>query len=181
MKIPFTKQKRLISKKQKSGENELVIENNVEILKKVSVLAESLCEDEGIELIHVEYQREPGGRILRLYVDKPGGVTLDDCSNISRQLSDLLDVHLENIMSYNLEVSSPGSDRPLGKLLDFEKFKKRSVKIKTTQPVDGKTKFKGIILGTSEDTVIILVNNKTIAIPFGKITKARLINYNGEN
>ena len=159
----------------------LSLDNNIKILNKVRVLAELLCEAEDMELVHVEYQREPSGRTLRLYIDKLGGVTLDDCTNISSQLSDILDVNLENIMSYNLEVSSPGPNRPLGKLLDFERFKKRLVKIRTMQPVEGKKNFKGVLLGTSEGTVKILVSDKTIMIPFEEITRAQLINYNGEN
>ena len=67
-----------------------------------------------MELIYVEYQREAGGRILRLYIDRPGGVTLDDCIYISRQSSDLLDVYLENTGPYRLEVSSPGTESTAG-------------------------------------------------------------------
>lgn len=181
MKAHRKKQKRLKPKKQEYHGKELFPRNNVEILAQVKILAEPLCEAEGMELVHVEYQREPGGRILRVYIDKSEGVTLDDCANINSQLSDILDVKLKNIMSYNLEVSSPGPDRPLGKLLDFERFKNRLAKIRTTQPIEGQNKFKGVLLGTSEGTVKILVNDKTIVIPFEEINRARLINYNGEN
>ncbi len=83
-------------------------------------IAEPLCLSEGLELVHIEFQREQAGRTLRLFLDKPGGVTLDDCVNISRQLSDLLDVSLdEETPPYNLEVSSPGVPRPLGKISDL--------------------------------------------------------------
>ncbi len=167
--------------------------NKEEIISRVRELTEPLCESEGFELVHVEYQWEPGGNILRLYIDKPdtykiGGVTLDDCVYISRQVSDLLDVDLlesgfEANMSYRLEVSSPGHDRPLGKKLDFERFKGRTVKIKITQPVEGqKTRLvKGVLLGISEGIVRLLVDNKTVAIPFQEIGRAQLIDYNGEN
>lgn len=144
-------------------------------------LAAPLCEAEGVELVHIEYQQETGGRILRLYIDKPGGVTLDDCVIVSRQLSDLLNVKIETEETYRLEVSSPGPDRPLGNALDFEKFKGNVAKIKTHQPVDGQKNFKGVLLGISEGTVKLLVNEKTVAIPFQEITKARLVNYYGEN
>lgn len=144
-------------------------------------LAAPLCEAEGVELVHIEYQQETGGRILRLYIDKPGGVTLDDCVIVSRQISDLLDVKIETEETYRLEVSSPGPDRPLGNALDFEKFKGNVAKIKTHQPVDGQKNFKGVLLGISEGTVKLLVNEKTVAIPFQEITKARLVNYYGEN
>ena len=98
------------------------------IVERVWQLAQPLCASEGVELVHVEYQREQGGRTLRLYLDKPGGVTLDDCAGISRHLGDLLDVSLETAASYRLEVSSPGSKRPLGRLEDFKRFAEDALK-----------------------------------------------------
>ena len=88
-------------------------ENEKVIIGRIEALAEPLCESEGLELVHVEYQREAGGRILRLYIDRSGGVSLDDCVSVSRQLNDLLDVKLEDIGPYTLEVTSPGPERPL--------------------------------------------------------------------
>ncbi len=117
------------------------------MITQANKLAASLCEAEGVELVHIEYQQETGGRILRLYIDKPGGVTLDDCVIVSRQLGDLLNVKLETEETYRLEVSSPGPDRPLGNALDFEKFKGNVAKIKTHQPVDGQKNFKGVLWG----------------------------------
>ena len=160
---------------------EAPLENLEDIIQKVKVLAEPLCEAEGMELVHVEFQREPVGRILRVYIDKPGRVTLDDCVLINRQLGDLLDVNLESEESYNLEVSSPGFDRPLGKKHDFEKFEGKTVRIKTCEPVDGQKNFKGILMGISGEIVKLSFDGKIIAIPFQKITKARLVGYNGEN
>lgn len=157
------------------------LESRAKMVTQANKLAAPLCEAEGVELVHIEYQQETGGRILRLYIDKPGGVTLDDCVIVSRQLSDLLNVKIETEETYRLEVSSPGPDRPLGNALDFEKFKGNVAKIKTHQPVDGQKNFKGVLLGISEGTVKLLVNEKTVAIPFQEITKARLVNYYGEN
>ena len=144
-------------------------------------LAEPLCQAEGLELVHVEYQRETAGRTLRIYIDKPGGVALDDCVRISRQLSDLLDVYTENSDSYRLEVSSSGPDRPLGRAHDFEKFKGNQVRIRTAQPIDGQKSFTGRLLGLTEGVVDLMITDKTVAIPFREIKKARLINHNGEN
>jgi len=139
-------------------------------------IAEPLCESEGIELVHLEYQREPGGRVLRLYIDKPGGITLDDCTHISRQLSDLLDVCTTMPETgYSLEVSSPGINRPLGKEIDFERFKGNTVKIRTANPIEGQKKFHGLLQGISEGMVCIKVNEKNIIVPFQEITKARLV------
>ena len=151
-----------------------------EIIKQVEALAEPLCDSEGLELVHVEYQRESAGRILRLYIDRAGGVTLDDCVNVSRQLNDLLDVYLDDIGPYNLEVTSPGPERPLSKLQDYERFKGRKAKIKTRQPVNEQKNFTGIILGVAAKQIKLLSNEKIVTIPFGDIAKARLVDIDGE-
>lgn len=157
-----------------------------EIVGRIKELAQPLCEVEGMELVYVECQRESAGMIIRLYIDRPGGVTLDDCVHISRQMNNFMDVDLkesdfESIGPCNLEVSSPGSNRPLGGRVDFERFKGQIAEIKIAKPVNGQKKFKGVLLGMSEETVELLINDKTIAIPFQEITRARLVNYNGEN
>ena len=137
-------------------------------------LLDPLCEAEGMELVHIECQREAGGRILRLYIDKPGGVTLDDCIHISRQSSDMIDVYLEDTGPFNLEVSSPGQNRPLGKKRDFDRFKGKRVNIKTTSPVGGKKKIHGVLLGISEDVVKVSMDDQIVDIPYNEIVKARL-------
>ena len=145
-----------------------------------TALASPLCESEGIELVHLEYQRESKGWILRLFIDKPGGVALDDCINVSRQMNDLLDVHLDEIGPYNLEVTSPGPDRPLVKAQDFEKFEGHLAKIKTVRPFDGQKNFKGVLMGIFREQVQLRVGQETIAIALKDISKARLVNYSGE-
>ena len=149
-------------------------DNIKKMIAKIKDLLEPMCTVEGMELVHLEFQREAGGRILRLYIDRPGGVTLDDCIHISRQSSDMLDVYLEDIGPYNLEVSSPGQNRPLGKKLDFDRFKGHLVNIRTIQPVLGKKKFKGILLGISEDMVKLSINDQAVVIPYHEIVMARL-------
>jgi len=150
------------------------------IIKQVEALANPLCESEGLELVHVEYQRESSGRILRLYIDRPQKVTLDDCINISRQLNDLLDVNLDDIGPYNLEVTSPGPERPLSKLRDYERFKGHRVKIRTIQPIDGQKNFTGIISGIAAEQINLLSNEETVVIAFDNISKARLADIDGE-
>jgi ribosome maturation factor RimP len=177
-------QEKKIKKRLKSGtkvrtQKSPAPENKEKILAQAWDLLEPLCETEDLELVHLEYQREAGGRILRLFIDRPGGVALDDCVRISRQASDLLDVYLENTGSYNLEVSSPGPNRPLGKRLDFDRFKGNRVKIKTAQSVDGQKKFKGILMGISEEMVELSVDGKTICIPYQEIITARLADWPG--
>lgn len=152
-----------------------------EVVKSVWQLAEPLCLSEGMELVQVEYQREPGGRILRIYIDRPGNVTLNDCTIISRQLSDMLDVYLDNSAPpYHLEVSSPGDQRPLSRLKDFERFKGRKAKIRIKTPMNGQRNFMGILEGCSNDTVHLKVGTEKIDVIYQNIAKAKLVNHNGE-
>ncbi len=145
------------------------------LLSQVWTLAGPLCEYEGVELVHVDYQRESRGRILRLYIDRAEGVTLDDCSQISRQVGDLLDVELEHAGPYSLEVSSPGIDRPISREKDFARYEGEEAQVKTTRPIDGRRHFKGILAGISDGTMKIRVDGGTVAIPFREIRSARLI------
>ena len=131
-------------------------------------------------MVHVEYQREPGGLTLRIFLDKPGGVTLDDCIDISRQLEDILDVHAPDGPPYRLEVSSPGFDRPVGKLNDFVRFAGHRAKIRLTTGVKGRRNFSGVLAGVIDEKVQLQVDDETVKLNFEDISRARLINYNGE-
>jgi len=150
-------------------------------VERVTRLAEPVCAAEGMELVHIEYQREPGGLTLRIYLDKPGGVALDDCVDISRQLEDLLDVHTHDMPPYRLEVSSPGSDRPVGKLKDFIRFEGQRAKIRLAVAVNGRKNFTGILAGVVNETIRLTLDKETVSLNFNDITRARLINYNGEH
>jgi len=152
-----------------------------DIIKATWGLAEPICSIEGMELVHIEYQREPAGRILRLYIDKPGGVSLGDCSAISTQLGDVLDLKLETGAPYTLEVSSPGLNRPVSRLADFEKFRGQTAKIKTDQSINGQKKFTGILTGIIGSDIQLQTETETVAIPYQDIIKARLVNYDGDN
>ncbi len=157
-------------------------EREREFARKVRELAEPVCDEEQIELVHVQFQREPGGRILRVYIDKPGGVEVNDCVRLSRQLSDLLDVYLETEFEYNLEISSPGADRPLGRLQDFERFKGSMARIKCAKAIDGQKNFKGVLLGVLNETIKLRsIDEKMWEIPFSEIVKARLVDNCGES
>lgn len=145
------------------------------VLAQARPLAESLCDAEGVELIQLQYQRERGGRILRLVIDRPGGVTLEDCASVSRELGDLLDVHLPDLGPYHLEVSSPGPHRPLQRAEDFERFRGQRVKIRTRRAVDGQKNFSGVLEGLSGQTVRINTGRATVAIPIDGISKAHLM------
>jgi len=152
-----------------------------DIVAKAWELAEPLCLSEGMELIHVEFQRESGGRILRLYIDKPGGVNVDDCATVSSQLGDILDIKLDTEFPYTLEVSSPGIDRPLSRISDFEKFTGNTAKIRTAYPINNQKNFKGVLRGVLDDNIALQTDTETVMIPFRDITKAKLVKLNGDN
>ncbi len=175
------KKKKSRVKKKDSLEQAAVILSDKTFLASVNRLAEPVCDAEGIELVHAEYQMEPGGKVLRLYIDKPDGIGIDDCAAISRQVSDLLDVYIESDHRYRLEVSSPGSNRPLTKPTDFKRFKGQLARIQSSRSIDGQKKFKGTLTDIKDGIVTLTVVEKSVAIPFEDITKARLINYSGEN
>ncbi len=155
--------------------------NQRDIVTRVWELADPLCASEGLELIHIEYQREPAGWVLRLYIEKPGGVTIDDCAAVSRQLGDILDIKLDTAFPYMLEVSSPGAQRPLSRLTDFEKFKGKAARIRTRRAIEGQKNFKGVLLGILGDNVLQMLDKETVAIPYQEITKARLVNNYGDD
>ncbi len=152
------------------------LKNKEEFIAQVKGLTEPLCEAHGMELVHIECRGESRGVILRIYIDRPGGITLDDCVFINRQLGDILDLHFDSSGSYSLEVSSPGHDRPLSKKLDFEKFRGKVARIKTIAPINGQKNFEGVLLDISEEAINISLDDKTVAIPFKEVKSARLVN-----
>lgn len=154
-------------------------ETQTMLVSKISTLAENLCGAEGMELVFVEFVREPAGRVLRIFVDKPGGLSLNDCVLVSRQLSDILDVDLEDIGPYSLEVSSPGLERPLWKARDYDRFKGRTAKIKTRIPVDGRKNFKGVLMGIIDEIVSLRIEGteRTVDISLNDISRARLVEH----
>ena len=169
-------------KRKFKKQNQPVQRKNAQaVIAESKALAGPLCESEGLELVHLEYQREPGGWILRLYIDKPGGVTLDDCATISHQMNDLLDIHLNEIGPYNLEVTSPGPDRPLGKPEDFERFKENLVRIRTFRPYEGQKNFKGVLMGLTGEQVNLKIGENTVQILLDDISRAQLVNFSGES
>ena len=118
-------------------------------------LAMPIISDKGFELVDVEYVKEAGEWYLRVYIDKPGGITIDDCELVSRSLSDLLDEKDFIKDAYILEVSSPGLDRPLKKDKDFARSLGKEVEIKTYKAVNKQKEFTGTLKAYDEDTVTI--------------------------
>jgi len=142
---------------------------------RVAPLAEKVAAREGCELVHVEYAHQSGRWILRLFIDRPEGITLEECSAVSRQMSAVLDVEDFIPHAYTLEVSSPGLDRPLRKGDDYRRFAGESVNIRTTAPVGGRRRFRGI-LEKFENEVVTVTDEagQVFEIPLEKVSKARL-------
>jgi len=129
----------------------------------------------GYELVEIEYQPNPKYGVLRIFIDQPEGIQLDDCQEVSNQVSALLDVEDPIPGHYNLEVSSPGLDRPLNKVEDFERFTGETVKIKTGMAIDGQRNFKGRLCGIEGDDITIEFDGKQVSLPLASIEKARLV------
>jgi ribosome maturation factor RimP len=152
----------------------------LDVASQVTMVAEQMLSSLGMELVDLEYTRQGRAMVLRLFIDKEGGVTLDDCAGVSRELSEVLDV--EDIIPdhYTLEVSSPGLDRPLKKIEDYEKYKGRLVKIRTFEPLpddagNKRKTFLGELKGLENGIVLLkLKEGQGAAIPFEKIAKANL-------
>jgi len=152
----------------------------IDVVARVTELAEPLAASLGLELAEVEYRQEGRQMVLRLYIDKDGGVALDDCSAVSRELTEILDVEDFIQGHYSLEVSSPGLNRPLKKPSDFERYTGRLVKIRTFEPLADdagniRKTFLGELLGLSDSIVRLKLNEgQTASIPLGKVAKANL-------
>jgi ribosome maturation factor RimP len=149
---------------------------NLDDLKeKLINMIEPLISDLGMELVDVELKRSKGRMFLRVFIDREGGVTIDDCESASHEIEALLDVEDPIPSSYVLEVSSPGLDRPLKKPADFKRFCGNTVRIVTTEPVDGQTFFVGKIDTASDDSVVLLLpKDRKVKISYNVISRARL-------
>ncbi len=147
---------------------------NDKLVADVETLAEALVESEGMVLVDVEYRREHNGRVLRIVVDKDGGVTSDDCTRISSQLGDVLDAKVGPQQPFNMEVSSPGLDRSLTKPRHFVHFEGRQVVIQTRGQVGGKGVFRGTLKGMADGKVLLAEEEQVVSFALDEILKARL-------
>ena len=143
---------------------------------KIGELLEPGIRSLGYELVGVEYQTGgPGGGLLRVYIDKEDGISADDCQKVSYQVSGVLDVEDPIAGHYTLEISSPGLDRLLFKMEDFERFAGHEVKLRTHYPIEGRRKFKGRLLGLRDTNVVIEMDDEEISLPFDQVDQARLV------
>ncbi len=146
-----------------------------EIIQKVTKIAEPTLEDLGYELVDVEYVFERGRWVLRIYIDKEGGVGINDCVEVSQELSTLLDIEDPIESSYVLEVSSPGLNRPLTKEKHFIQAIGKKVKIKTENPIEGRKNFTGYLRDFKDGIVMIEVDNRIYQLERENIKKANLV------
>ena len=160
--------------------------------ERLEAIAEPVCRAHGVELVDVSFGREPGGAVVRVLIDRPApngegvprsAVSLADCQSVSRDLSTALDTleGSDEVMSgpYRLEVSSPGVDRPLVKLADFERFAGQEIKLQTKAPLGDRRKFNGKLLGVVRDekgeTIRLEQDGKPMAIELHNIARANLV------
>ena len=136
----------------------------------------------GLEIFDVQFRREAGGMVLRVQIDRPGpaasaedSVSVEDCANVSRDLSAILDVEDVVPSAYTLEVSSPGLDRPLRSVDDYRRFTGRRAKVVMRETVDGQSFFRGALVGVDQDAVLIDADDgKRHRVPLAVITRANL-------
>jgi ribosome maturation factor RimP len=145
------------------------------VAERVREIAEQVAADHQVELVHAEVAGPEGSPVVRLFIDKPGGVTHDDCSRVSHQVSTVLDVEDFIHSAYVLEVSSPGLERGLYKRADYERFAGGQAKIKARSPINGQRNFRGRILGVAGDNVVVAdQTGGRVEIPLEGIVKANL-------
>ncbi len=147
---------------------------NEALEQRIALLVEPLVREKGLELVNVEYIKEGAHWYLRLYIDKDGGVDMDDCSGVSHAVSEMLDEKNPIPQAYMLEVSSPGLERPLKKEDDFVRFQGSLVTVHTASPFQGFKEFSGILVGLIDDEIVLEYEDKRIAIPRSLTKKAHL-------
>jgi len=145
------------------------------IVTTVESLVQPLLEGEGLALVDVDFQRETSGWVLRLYIEKRGGVSLEDCIKVSKEFGQLLDVEDVIPGPYTLEVSSPGLDRPLRREEDFVRFVGEKVRIRTEDYIGGQRNFRGELVECHGGTIRVkMEEEKEVEIPLSSIRKAKL-------
>lgn len=152
-----------------------LIEMNREIEEKVEKIMAPFMEEMGVELYGVKFLSTPAGRVLRLYIDRLGGVDLDTCEKVSMRVSPILDLEDPIPYSYYLEVSSPGIERPLFKKEHFYRYKGERISLKTLEPVEGRRSFLGEIKEVNPDFFVINCDGKEYRIDYENVQKANLV------
>ncbi len=145
------------------------------IKRKINELADSTADEYGVQVVHVELAGNLRKPIVKVFIDRENGVTIEDCEKFSRALSAVLDVEDPIRTPYTLEVSSPGLDRPLKEIKDFQRNAGKLVRLITKESINKQNFFIGRIIEARDDNLKLLLENKDeISIPFSQISKARL-------
>ena len=144
-------------------------------LEQLQALLAPVVEALGYECWGVEFISQARHSVLRVYIDRPEGILIDDCEAVSRQVSGILDVEDPISGEYTLEVSSPGMDRPLFTLEQFAKHAGEQVKIRLRSPYEGRRNYQGILRGVEEQDVVVLVDDHEYLLPIDSIDKANII------
>jgi len=147
----------------------------IPVAQAVTDLIEPVLIAEGLELVDVEYKKEGKNWVLRIFIDKDGGVAVEDCQKISHLTGDLIEVEETITTPYSLEVSSPGLDRALKREKDFLKFKGRQIRLHSLSPIDSRRKFIGILKDFKDQTVFMESDGKIFEIPLRQVSKANLV------
>jgi ribosome maturation factor RimP len=147
---------------------------NRQLISDLWVMIEPVVGPEGIELVELEFRPEGGRWVLRLYVDTPGGVTLEDCELVSRQVGALLDIKNPIERPYTLEVSSPGINRVIRRKKDFNLFAGLPVCIRTRRKLEGRRNFSGTLKGTENSRIVLEIDGTRVEIDLEEVDKARL-------
>jgi len=142
--------------------------------EKIAALAEGVAQDELVELIDVEVATEGSRSVIRVFIDREGGVQLRDCESVSRKLGAILDVEDPVSAPYSLEVSSPGLNRRLSRPKHFAAFRGRKVRVSLSAPVEGSRNFRGILLGSDEEEIELERDGRIFRLPYRLIRKANL-------
>mgnify|MGYP001814256245 FL=1 len=129
----------------------------------------------GYELVDLEARLGGKGGLVRLYIDKPDGIDLDDCEKVSLAVSALLDVEDPIPGNYNLEVSSPGLDRKLTKVEHFQRVEGETVKVQMRFPIEGRRRFRGTLVSSDEENIVVEVDGESHSLPLKTIDTARLV------
>jgi ribosome maturation factor RimP len=141
----------------------------------IQKLLEPAIERLGYELTDLEVRLGGQGGLLRLTIDKSDGIDLDDCEKVSHAMSALLDVEDPVPGNYNLEVSSPGLDRKLTKVKHFQRFEGETLKVTMRLPIEGRRRFRGKLLSSSEENIVVEVDGESHSLPLTMIDTARLV------
>lgn len=144
-------------------------------LEKVRELVSPIIVEEGCELVDAEITHDMGSKILRIYIDKDGGVTVGDCTRVSHAVEDLLEV--EGVVSgrYNLEISSPGLNRPLRRKEHFLKVVGQIVDLTTKEKLDGRKNYRGLLKSMDNDVLVMEIDHQEFHVPLEKLAKAKLV------